>query len=84
MPQKCYYRAGKEPIPGKWEDCIDVVKRDENRTEFIRKLKEDKGKREAKAQLESKFNSSLTLPSIKTHFIAHSSLNKKQTFVRKN
>ena len=69
MPQKCYYRAGKEPIPGKWEDCIDVVKRDENRTEFIRKLKEDKGKREAKAQLESKFNSSLTLPSIKTHFI---------------
>ena len=43
MPQKCYYRAGKEPIPGKWEDCIDVVKRDENRTEFIRRLKEDKG-----------------------------------------
>ncbi len=45
MPQKCYYRAGKAPhFEGKWEDCIDVVKRDENRTEFIRKLKEDTGK----------------------------------------
>ena len=43
MPQKCYYRAGKD-FKGKWEDCIDVVKRDKNRVEFIRKLKEDKSK----------------------------------------
>ena len=45
MPQKCYYRAGKAPnFQGKWEDCIDVVKRDPNRIEFVRRLKEDKGK----------------------------------------